>query len=258
MAREIPMKKTGRAETGDAVRSLFARAFSRATLPYLATGVLLLIAVIVIGQEIEQHVAVIEQTMQTLGVWGAIAFVALYAVLTSCLVPDTVLCIIAGALFGFGWGVGVSVAGGLLAAVLQFSLARKTLRPPIQRSVAGRPALAAIQRAVIRDELRLQVLLRLTPLSPATISYLLGAAGVRFSGFLVACFAMTPYLFLEVYFGHAGTRMARIAGGDVKSGRLYALALLAGLAVLVLVMVRISRTARKAVLESVAETENVS
>ena len=35
------------------------------------------------------------------------------------------------------------------------------------------------------DEFHLQFLLRLTPLNPATLSYLLGAAGVRFWGFLI-------------------------------------------------------------------------
>jgi hypothetical protein len=56
------------------------------------------------------------------------------------------------------------------------------LRARIQRALAARTSLAAIQRDVRRDEFRLQVLLRPTPLNPATINYPLGAAGVRFSG----------------------------------------------------------------------------
>ena len=113
-------------------------------------------------------------------------FVGLFALATSVLLPDTVLCIIAGALFGLGWGVAAVLAGSFLAAAIQFALAHQLLRARIQRTLAARPSLAAIQRAVSRDEFRLQVLLRLTPLNPATISYLLGAAGVRFSGFLIA------------------------------------------------------------------------
>jgi len=74
------------------------------------------------------------------------------------------------------------MAGSLLTGALQFALARQLLRAPIQRALAARPSMAAIQHAVSRDQFRLQVLLRLTPLNPATISYLLGATGVRFSG----------------------------------------------------------------------------
>ena len=76
---------------------------------------------------------------------------------------------------------GAVVAGGLLASALQFTFARRLLRARIERTLAAKPSLAAIQPAVTQDELRLQLLLRLTPLNPATIRYLLGAAGVRSS-----------------------------------------------------------------------------
>jgi uncharacterized membrane protein YdjX (TVP38/TMEM64 family) len=118
-----------------------------------------------------------------------------------------------------------------------------------------RPSLAAIQRTVIRDEFRLQVLLRLTPLNPAIISYLLGAAGVRFPGFLMACLALTPNLLIEIYFGHVGKHAAGLAGGDVRTAHLHDLAIIGGLAVCVAVMVFVSRMARKAVMQAVAETE---
>ena len=101
----------------------------------------------------------------------------------------------------------------------------------------------------------MQVLLRLTPLNPAAISYLLGAAGVRFSGFLIACLALTPNLAIEVYFGHVGKHAARLAGSDARTAHLHALAIIGGLAVCVAVMVFVSRMARKALMQAVAETE---
>ncbi|MEJ2170137.1 MAG: hypothetical protein P8X90_31950 [Desulfobacterales bacterium] len=81
--------------------------------------------------------------------------------------------------------------------------------------LAARPALTAIQRAVGRDEFRLQLLLRLTPLNPAIISYRLGSAGVRFSSFLIACLALTPSLIIEVYFGHVGKHTVMLAGSPI-------------------------------------------
>jgi uncharacterized membrane protein YdjX (TVP38/TMEM64 family) len=148
------------------------------------------------------------------------------------------------------------LVGSLLAGALQFALSRRLLRARIERTLVAKPSLAAIQRAVIHDELRLQVLLRLTPLNPATISYLLGAAGVRFFGFLIACLALTPNLIIEVYFGHAGKHMARMAGGSTKTGHLHDLAIIGGVVVGVIVLVLVSRMARRAVLEAVAKTED--
>ena len=92
-------------------------------------------------------------------------------------------------------------------------------------------------------------------MNPATISYLLGAAGVRFSGFLIACLALTPNLAIEVYFGHVGKQAARLVSSDARTAHLHDLAIIGGLAVCAAVMVLVSRMARKAVMQAVAETE---
>ena len=239
----------------DRVRRLLARVYSRAALPLLAVGLLLIVAIIVGGREIEHHINAIESWITELSPWGVLAFIGLFALATSLLVPDTVLCIIAGALFGLGWGVGAVLVGSMLAGAVQYALSRKLLRARIQRMLAARPSLGAIQRAVSRDEFRLQVLLLLTPLNPATISYLLGAAGVRFSGLLIACLALTPNLVIEVYFGHVGKHAARLVGSNARTAHLHDLAIIGGLAVCVAVMVLVSRMARKAVMQAVAEAE---
>ncbi|UCH19520.1 MAG: TVP38/TMEM64 family protein [Deltaproteobacteria bacterium] len=230
-------------EASDRVRRLLARASSRVALPYLAVGLLLIVAVVVGGREIEHHINAIESWLTKLGPWGVLAFIGLFVLATSFLLPDTVLCIIAGALFGLFWGAAAVLAGSLLAGAMQFALSHKLLRARIQRTLPARPSLAAIQRAVSRDEFRLQVLLRLTPLNPATISYLLGAAGVRFAGFLIACLALTPNLVIEVYFWHAGKHAARLAGSGAQTAHLHDLAIIGGLAVCVAVMVLVSRMA---------------
>jgi len=242
-------------EAIDRVQRFLARAYSRAALPYLTVGLLLIVAIVGAGREIEHHINAIESWITKLGPWGVLAFVGLFALTTSFLLPDTVLCIIAGALFGMFWGVAAVLAGSVLAGAMQFALSHKLLRARIQRTLAARPSLAAIQRAVSRDEFRLQVLLRLTPLNPATISYLLGAAGVRFSGFMIAFLALTPNLVIEVYFGHVGKHAARLAGSNARTAHLHDLAIIGGFVVCVAVMVLVSRMARRAVMQAVAETE---
>jgi len=249
------MRNAENTKSNEGLFGFFRRAYSRAALPYLAVGVLLIVAIIVMGHAIKHHINAIESWITELGPWGLLAFTVLFILTTSFFVPDTVLCIIAGALFGLQRGVVLVLAGSLLAAALQFALSHKLLRSRIQRMLACRPLLAAIQRAVSRDEFRLQVLLRLTPLNPATINYLLGAAGVRFSGFLVACLALTPYLMIEVYFGHIGEHAAMLAGSEARTAHLHDLALIGGFVVCVAVMVLVSRIARKAVMRAIAETE---
>lgn len=242
-------------EAKDRVRRFLANADARTLLTYLAAGLMVMAAIFVVGQEIDHHINVIESWITKLGPWGVLAFIGLFTLATSFLLPDTVLCIIAGALFGLGWGTVTVLAGSLLAGAIQYALSRRLLRERIQRMLEAKPSLAAIQRAVSHDEFRLQILLRLTPLNPATISYLLGAAGVRFSGFLIAIMALTPNLVIEVYLGHAGKHAARLAGSNAQSAHLHDLAIIGGLAVCIFVMVLISKMARKAVMQAVADTE---
>jgi uncharacterized membrane protein YdjX (TVP38/TMEM64 family) len=243
-------------QSTEGFRRLLARAHSRAALPYLGMAVLLGIAIVVAGDEIEHHLNAIEAWIAALGPWSVLAFIGLFVLAASVLIPDTVLSIMAGALFGLGWGMVAVVAGSLLAASLQYALSRGILRTMIDRTLAARPSLVAIQRAVRRDEVRLQALLRLTPLNPATISYALGAAGVRFQGFLVACLALVPNLALEVYFGYAGKHVARMAGRQAGAVRLHDITVIGGLAVTIVVMVLVSRLARKAVMAAVSEAKN--
>jgi hypothetical protein len=67
--------------------------------------------------------------------------------------------------------------------------------------------------------------------------------------------ALTPNLVIEVYFGHAGKHAVRLAGSDARNAHLHDLAIFGGLAVCVAVMVLVSRTAHRAVMRAVAETD---
>ncbi|MGB5307134.1 MAG: hypothetical protein WBO57_12915 [Gammaproteobacteria bacterium] len=144
-------------DTTERVRRFLARAYTRSMLPYLAVGLLLVVAIIIGGHEIKHHIIAIEAWITQLGPWGVLAFIGLFILATTFLLPDTLLCIVAGGLFGMRWGAAAVVTGSLLAAAIQFAFAQQLLRSRIQRT------LAAIQRAVSRDEFRLQLLLRLMP-----------------------------------------------------------------------------------------------
>ena len=223
----------------------------RAALPYVVVAVLLAVAVAVLGQEIRVHLATLEDWIERCGVWGPIVYVGLFIVLASVFVPDTLLAIIAGVLFGIGWGAVVVIAGGLLGAWLQYGLALRLLKTPLERAMAKRVGLRSIVGALHGRELRMQILLRLTPLSPPLVSYLMGVAGVRFDRFAVACLVMIPSLFVEVYFGYAGRHVASMAGRETGPTVLLRDGLiLGGLAGLIVVMVLVGRAARRAIQEA--------
>jgi len=227
----------------------------RTIVPYVLAAVAVVVAIVVLGREIHEHLRAMENWIAGLGIWGPIAFVALIVVATSLLVPDTALAIAAGALFGFVVGGIVVVAGGLLAAMVQYALARRLLQGAIQRETARRASLRSIVEAVRRREIGIQVLVRLTPLGPAMVSYLMGAAGVRFGGFMLACLVMIPAFLVEVYFGHAGVHVAsmagRIRGGfDLRDGLL-----LGGLVAVIVVMGLVGRVARRAIQEAAAKSK---
>lgn len=239
----------------DRVRRRFRHADVEALLPYLLLGTLLAVAIVVLGRDVEHHLHAIEAWVSARGPWGVVAFIGLFVVVTSALFPESALSIAAGALFGLTAGFAAVVVASFLAAAAQFALARGLLRNRIARILEREPSLAAIQRAALGDETRLQTLLRLTPLNPASVSYAMGAAGVRFPGFLLACLGMVPALFLEVYFGYAGKHVARIAGRSARAVIAHDAMVFAGLAASVVVVVLVSRMARRAVIDAVAETD---
>jgi uncharacterized membrane protein YdjX (TVP38/TMEM64 family) len=220
----------------------------------IALAIPLLVFFVWLGREIETHGHVLETWVADLGPWGMLVLAVLLIAATSLLVPESVFGVAAGALYGMAWGFALLLAANVLAAVLQYTLAKRWLTPRIQRALSTRPAMAAIQRAVVRDEIRLQLLLRLAPLNPAAISYLLGAAGVRLGPFLFACLALTPHLLLEVYLGEAGVHLARMAADGGSSTGFDDALLVGGLVAGVLAVVVISRIAYRAVLRTSAQT----
>jgi uncharacterized membrane protein YdjX (TVP38/TMEM64 family) len=236
----------------EAMQRFWGRVRLGAVLPYIVAAALLVGATVIFGREVVRHINAIEGWIEGFGPWGMVVFVALFAVLSSLLMPETVLGIVSGALFGLGGGTIALVSGILFAASLQYFLSRHILRGRIESMLTSRPTLLAIQRAARSQEFRLQVLLRLTPLNPAVISYVLGAAGVRFGGFFTACLALIPHALLEVYFGHAGKQMAKMAAADGRSDLINGAVIVGGLAAGILVMVLVSRSARKALQQAVS------
>lgn len=233
-------------------RAFWRRERLTVIVPYVLAAVGIVAAIAVLGDEFARHLTEIERWMTELGPLAFVVFVLCYVVLSSVFVPDLLFGIVAGVTFGFTRGFLAVLLGALCGAALQYALSRYLLTRRIERIVRSRPALSAILGAVRQEEFRLQLLIRLTPMNRALTSYLLGAIGVRFARFELACLALIPSLCLEVYVGVAGRHLAGMAGTSGHTAVLHDVVLGVGLVVAVLVMAVISRTARRAVDAAVA------
>jgi uncharacterized membrane protein YdjX (TVP38/TMEM64 family) len=216
-------------------------------IPYFIFSLMLLIALVILGKDIKHHLVAIEGWISSMGLSGILAYIILFILLTSVFFPDTLMGILAGTLFGLRLRSIAVFAGYLLGSALQYWLSRNLIKKRFERLIASRQNLISIQRAVRRQELRLQFLLRMTPISPVMLSYMLGASGVKFVGFLIACIAHFPMFFLEVYFGYAGRHIARIAGRSEIALMAHDIIIFWGFISAVVVVVFVSRMARHAI-----------
>jgi uncharacterized membrane protein YdjX (TVP38/TMEM64 family) len=218
------------------------------TLVPLVLGVIVLVtAAWVLRHELHGHVVKMKAWVGDLGIWGLIIFVAAFVVLTCLMVPDTLLSIAAGAIFGFVGGVAMVAISAAIARAVQYVLARRVLQQRVQRYVSTRPRLMQIERAVRQDQLRLQFLIRLTPMSPTLLSYLFGAAGLRFGGFMLALIATLPGFFVMVYLGFEGTHVVEMAARPDGEIAVRDMLTIGGLLASGAALVVITRTALRAI-----------
>ncbi len=123
------------------------------------------------------------------GPLGYLLYVAAYVVCCVLLIPAFALTLGAGAIFGFVAGSIVVLIGATLGATAAFLLGRTVLRGRVERMVAKRPKLAAIDRAIAAEGVRIMVLMRLSGFPPFTwINYALGLTGVHFGAYLATTF----------------------------------------------------------------------
>lgn len=239
------------AAAGDGRLAPMWRAVHRwAVVPYVLAGIAAIVVVAVLGHEVRTHLHALEDWIRRLGVLGPIAFVAIFVVGTSLFVPDSLISIAAGVAFGLWTGFLAVVAGGVAACVLQYGLARYLLGAPIERMLARRPKLHRLLDAIRRDQLRLEFILRLTPVSPTLVSYALGAGRVRFLPFVAALSGHVPAFFLEVYVGAAGKHAMLLPWRSGSTPITKDALIFGGLAVCAAVMLLIAGAARRALNEA--------
>jgi uncharacterized membrane protein YdjX (TVP38/TMEM64 family) len=146
--------------------------------------------------------------IQGKGVFGALAFLAVYVLLTLVCAPGSVMTLTCGSVFGFWTGLLIASSGCTIAAALAFLIARHVARRPIQSVLRRHPTFRVIDEEIERDSWRWIALVRLSPAVPFSVGhYFLGLSKARFGTYLlVSWLTMLPTNFLYVYLGSLGRK----------------------------------------------------
>ena len=180
--------------------------------------------------------------------WGAAAFVPLYALWVTLLLPGVWASMLAGALYGTLWGSLLVFVGACLGAEVVFLLGRGWLRPWARRRLAAAPKLLAVEEAVSREGLRLVLLTRLSPAFPFSLLNLAyGLSDVSLRDYSLGLIGILPGTVLFCALGALAGDVARFS--TVLSGQAdpftWALRLV-GIGATVAVTVLVTQVARRA------------
>ncbi|NDF63033.1 MAG: TVP38/TMEM64 family protein [Synechococcaceae bacterium WBB_3_034] len=179
---------------------------------------------------------------------GTVAFVPLYALWVTLLLPGVWASMLAGALYGPLWGSVLVFIGACLGAEAAFLIGRHWLRGWAQRRLQALPRLRAVEQAVSREGLKLVLLTRLSPAFPFSLLNLAyGLSAVSLRDYSLGLIGILPGTVLFCGLGALAGDVARfgtvLAGqADAGAWSLRILGLLATVAVVVLV----GRAARRA------------
>ena len=217
---------------------------------WLVIGAALIVLCVWFGKDAIEEIEMAEAWIEGHGIMGWAAFVGLIVVTTSMFLPLSMMAVAGGAMFGLVGGTILTYAAAVLTAALNYLGALSLLKTRIERMLERQPKFRAIQLAVYRQGFRLQLLLRMAPISSASVSYVLGATGVRFPTFLLATVGLIPAIIVNVYFGYTASHVTKVAGNSSEHSTLQTVATVVGLLVCIAIMIAITKVATKAIAEA--------
>lgn len=155
------------------------------------------------------------EQLASMGTTGLLLFIGIYVLSSLLCLPCLPFTLLAGAIFGFGWGlvaVMIGLAGG---AAGNFLLARHLGRGPLAKRLLARPRLSLVDKAVAREGWRIVALLRFCPIPFGFSNYVYGLTAIEFWHYLGASMmGLLPGTAVFVYLGAEGMRSLQSVGGE--------------------------------------------
>jgi len=171
---------------------------------------------------------------------GLLAFGIVYVVATLLLVPGWIFPLAAGAIFGLGWGMAITLGSVTASSAAAFVTTRYLLRGPAEKLAKRHRLFSAFDKAVDKEGWRMVALLRMSPLLSFGIkSYFFGLTCVVMADYLAGTLVgMLPGLLLKVWLGDAGRDVV------TRGGPLQWAILSTGIAATVVASVIVTRVTR--------------
>ena len=168
----------------------------------------LLVAVIAVGvfTDIPTQFNNLNASIDLLGFWGPVLFVAVYSTAAVFFIPASVLTLAAGAKFGLVLGTVYVSMASTLAATVSFLIGRYLARDWVAKKINGSPRFAAMDRAVAEAGWKIVALTRLSPVFGfALVNYGYGLTKVKLREYVLASWlCMLPGTIAYVYVGVIG------------------------------------------------------
>lgn len=209
-----------------------------------------LVGAVAAGKLLAPYLPAFTAWVETLGVWGPIAFITVYVLGVICLMPVFLLTIASGAIFGVVRASVFVMTGSLVGAFFAFLISRYLIRDLVARRISTNPKLSAIDKAVGEDGRRLVFFLRLSPVVPFVLSnYALGSTQVKLVDFMIGTLGLAPIAISYAAFGSAAGATDATTGKSALSWPVLAV----GIAATVFLAWIITRIAQKAIAEAEAD-----
>jgi uncharacterized membrane protein YdjX (TVP38/TMEM64 family) len=188
-----------------------------------------------------------------LGPLAPLMFILIYILACVLLLPGSILTLGAGVVFGIIKGsIAVSI-GSTLGATAAFLVGRYLARGWVSKKIAGNNKFKAIDEAVAREDWKIVLLTRLSPVFPFNLlNYGFGLTKVTLKHYILASWiGMIPGTVMYVYIGSLAGDLATLGTGQRTRSTgewiLYGIGLLATIAVTVFV----TRIAKRALVARV-------
>lgn len=202
---------------------------------------------LIIGHKLELYFPDMELWIENLGAFAPLGFILLFVALTPFFISVDILCFAAGLLFSIGAGELYMIIATYLASALIFFLGRYLFRNKVISLISKHRRLTALYASIDKHPFKLMLLLRLTPLPFAMLSYALSVTQVGFWPYLGATSGILIYNTSLVYIGYTTKHLAGLVSGTAKQSCVPYPLLVLGVVISVLVLIYITKTAGKTI-----------
>lgn len=174
----------------------------------------LLVAVVIIGVTQFNFAAILTALVgrvNSLGIWGAIAYIIIYNLATLLFIPGSLLTLKGGCLFGVVWGSVYVLIAAIVGATFAFLIGRYLSRDWVCQQLEKHPKFKAIDQAVAQEGWKIVLLTRLSPLFPFNLlNYAFGVTKISLKDYILGSFGILPGTVMYVYIGSLATDLAML------------------------------------------------